>query len=51
MYTSITDDYLTVSLNRKITTLSGESVQPFEMPRPIGEGQSVYGVMALVAVE
>lgn len=49
-YTSLTDDFLTVSLNRKLTTLSGKSVQPFEIPRPIGEGESVYSVMALVAV-
>ncbi len=49
-YTSLTDDFLTVSLNRKLITLSGKSVQPFEIPRPITEGGSVYGVITLVAV-
>ncbi len=49
-YTSLTDDFLTVSLNRKLITLSGKSVQPFEIPRPIAEGESVYDVMTLVAV-
>jgi len=49
-YTSLTDDFLTVSLNRKLTSLSGKEVQPFEIPRPIFEGESVYGVMTLVAV-
>lgn len=49
-YTSITDDFLTVSLNRKIKTMSKKNVQPFEIPRPIKDGENVYWIMALVAV-
>ena len=49
-YTSRTEDFLTVSLNRNLNTLSGKSIQPFETPRVLNEGVGVYDVMALMAV-
>ena len=49
-YTSHTDDFLTGSLNRTLVTLSGKSVQPFEIPRPIKNGENIYNVLALTAV-
>ena len=49
-YTSLTDDFLTVSLNRKLVTLSGRTVQPFELPKPFREGERIYNILALTAV-
>ncbi|MBQ8791028.1 MAG: hypothetical protein IJZ51_06935 [Ruminiclostridium sp.] len=49
-YTSVTDDFLTVSLNRRLVTLSGRVVQPFELPRPFRSDKKIYNVLALTAV-
>lgn len=49
-YTSVTDDFLTVSLNRHLVTLSGRVVQPFELPRPFRNEKNIYNVLALTAV-
>lgn len=49
-YTSLTDDFLTVALNRKLTTLSGRVIQPFELPRPLKSEKNIYNVLALTAI-
>lgn len=49
-YTSISDDIVTVSLNRTVTAYSGREVQPFEFPISISDGESIYEILAVTAL-
>ncbi|MCH5323669.1 MAG: hypothetical protein J1E39_00505 [Eubacterium sp.] len=49
-YTSITEDSVTVSLNRKVTALSGRSVQPLEFPVRMTHGYEIYHCLAVTAL-
>ncbi len=49
-YTSISDENITVSLNRNITALSGRNVQPLELPVSLMHGREIYFTLAATAL-
>lgn len=49
-YTSVTDEEVSVSFSRTVSTLAGREIQPFEIPVHRNEGESVYEVMAVTAL-
>ena len=48
-FSSETDDYLLISLNRSITALSGKKIQPLEIPVEKGEAER-YSLMSYTAL-
>ena len=49
-YTSITDEEISVSFGRTVTTLDGDEIQPFEIPVKRNGAESLYEIMAVTAL-
>ncbi|MFR2154374.1 MAG: hypothetical protein ACLS48_06670 [[Eubacterium] siraeum] len=49
-YTSITDEEISVSFGRTVTTLGGDEIQPFEIPVKRNGAESLYEIMAVTAL-
>lgn len=49
-YTSITDEEISVSFGRTVTTLDGDEIQPFEIPVKRNDAESLYEIMAVTAL-
>ena len=49
-YTSITDEEISVSFGRTVTTLDGDKIQPFEIPVKRNGAESLYEIMAVTAL-
>ena len=49
-YTSITDEEISVSFGRTVTTLGGDEIQPFEIPVKRTGSESLYEIMAVTAL-
>ena len=49
-YTSITDEEISVSFGRTVTTLGGDEIQPFEIPVKRNGSESLYEIMAVTAL-
>lgn len=49
-YTSITDESITVSLNRTVKAMSGREIHPFEFPVENFSNQSIYEVLSVTAM-
>lgn len=49
-FTSHTDDTITVSLNRKVSALSGKIIQPLEIPLEFDSKTDIYTVLSHTAL-